>query len=167
MNFIHWNPTKFLVSAFILQPMHQILQFTLLSSINLEVEYLRYFEFLFPIDFHQRWWQLSAVGYHIRHAGFEHGNVEDRVNCAECVGKFQCVRLRARLSNNLKRAFILVGQSMRQVGGAEVLFLDKDLLINLQQRGWSAISISRILIIKLDCSNILSELLIQGIKICD
>ena len=57
------------------------------TFVYLGVKDFRYFVLGFTVDFDWRWGQLDSVWNRVRSCGFEHRDMEDRVDCMHAVRK--------------------------------------------------------------------------------
>ena len=68
---------------------------------------------------------MDSVWVQVQSCGFEHRDMEDRVDCMHAVWKSSSVRVGANSSNNLERAKILLSKLLGGSSGLEELHFYK------------------------------------------
>ena len=72
----------------------------------------------------------------IRKCGLKHGDMENRVDTSESVGKLEGKGMGSGFCKDLKGSQELVGMLMGQMGGMEELSFDKSLLSYGEVQSW-------------------------------
>ena len=119
----------------------------------------------FPLNIDSQRWRLNTIRNFIRDSGFEHGDMENRMNATECVWKTEGERMRSGLSQNLKGTQELLRKFLGGTGSMEELGFNKGLLTNCEVRSRKASGVSGSLITDLSLGESCLKFLVEFVKV--
>src|ERR1700730_13731996 len=98
------------------------------------------------VDLYQRWQRDYAIRNCVRSYGFQHGNVENGVDCSHGLGESEYEGVRAGLSDDFERSKEFFGKLPGGSGRMEILRFNVDSGSDLELRCQSLAGICRTLI---------------------
>src|SRR3984893_10993163 len=105
------------------------------------------------INLYWRWRRDYTIRNCVWSYGFQHGNVENRVDRSHGLGESEYKGVRASLSNDFERSKELFGKLLGGSGHAEILRFNIDSGSDLELRCWSLAGIRQTLIATLRCGD--------------
>ena len=117
------------------------------------------------VDLYQRWRRDYTVRNSVRSYGFQHGNVENGVDCSHGLRESEYEGVRASLSNDFERSKEFFGELLGGSGCTEILCLKVDSGSDLELQCRSPTGVRRTLIASLRISDLGTEFLVEFIQV--
>src|ERR1700726_2494410 len=133
--------------------------------VDLRVEHFGNLMLKISVDLYQRWWRDYAIRNCVRSYGFQHGNVENRVDCLHGLRESEYEGVQAGLSNDFKRSEELFGKLPGGSGHMEILRFNIDSGSDLELQCRSPTGVCQTLIATLCISDLGTEFLVEFIQV--
>src|ERR1700730_4855749 len=117
------------------------------------------------VDLYRRWRRDYTIRNCVRSYGFQHGNVENRVDRSHGLGESEYEGVRAGLSNDFERSEELFGKLLGGSGCMEILRFNVDLGSDLELWCWSLMGVRWTLIALLRIGDLGTELLVEFVQV--
>ena len=133
--------------------------------VNLGVKHFRNLMLKISVDLYWRWQRDYVVRNCVWSYGFQHGDVEDRVDCSHGLGESEYEGVRAGLSDDFKRSEEFFGELPGGSGHTEILCLNVDSGSDLELWCQSPTGVRQTLIVSLHISNLGMEFLVKFVQV--
>src|SRR6202045_5224407 len=117
------------------------------------------------VDLYRRWRRDYTIRNCVRSYGFQHGNVENGVDCSHGLGESEYKGVRASFSDDFERSEEFFGKLLGGSGHAEILRLNIDSGSDLELRCWGLTGICRTLIATLRIGDLGTEFLVELVQV--
>src|ERR1700731_4241537 len=117
------------------------------------------------VDLYQRWRRDYTIRNCVRSYGFQHGNVENRVDRSHGLGESEYKGVRAGLSDDFERSEEFFGKLSGGSGHVEILHFNIDSGSDLELRCRSPAGIHRTLIATLRIGDLDTEFLVELVQV--
>src|ERR1700731_2650695 len=117
------------------------------------------------VDLYRRWWRDYTIQNCVRSYGFQHGDVENRVDCSHGLGEPEYEGVQASLSDDFERSEELFCKLSGGSGHTEILRFNVDSGSNLELWCWSPTGVRRTLIATLRIGDLGTEFLVELVQV--
>src|ERR1700731_4891535 len=117
------------------------------------------------VDLYWRWQRAYTIRNCVQSYGFQHGNVENRVDCSHGLGESEYEGVRASLSDDFKGSEEFFRELPGGSGHMEILHLNVDSGSNLELQCQSPMGVHWTLIVSLHISNLGMEFLVKFVQV--
>src|ERR1700731_4123651 len=117
------------------------------------------------VDLYWRWWRDYMIQNSVQSYGFQHGNVENGVDCSHGLREAEYEGVGAGLSDDFERSEEFFGELPGGSGHMEILRLNVDSGSDLELQCWSLMGVRRTLIASLCIGNLGTEFLVEFVQV--
>ena len=133
--------------------------------VDLGVEHFRNLVLKISVDLYQKWRRDYMIWNCVQSYGFQHGNVENRVDCSHGLGESEYEGVRASLSDDFKGSEEFFRELPGGSGHMEILCLNIDSDSNLELWCQGPTGVCQTLIAMLCISDLGTEFLVEFIQV--